>query len=269
MEKEVDVEVSANNGTYSVPALERTVKVLDALGRNPRGLSLPELASATGIPKSSLFRIVATLLRHSIVIKDKERQVYCLGMRLYEWGSMALDRLDFKTVVHPFLTRLASETGQSFYLAVLEDYEVILIDRADTPDIWRIVTRIGLRSPVHCTASGLALISEFSESQLNDLVKKKGLKKFTPKTIVTKEALIEKVKMVRKLGYAVADGDFKPDLFALAVPLKDHKGDIIASLMAGLHIETAHRDGKFVRSLINTLLNTGKEISRILGYKDN
>ncbi|MGC8654668.1 MAG: IclR family transcriptional regulator, partial [Candidatus Kryptoniota bacterium] len=267
MQKALDIEVDSKNGTYSVPALERTIKVLDTLGRHPRGLSLPELVSATGIPKSSLFRIIATLLRHSVVVKDKDRQVYCLGMRLYEWGSMALDRLDFKAVVHPFLTKLASETGQSFYLAVLEDYEVILIDRADTPDIWRIVTRIGLRSPVHCTASGLALISEFSEAQLDDLVQKKGLKKFTSKTIATKDELIEKLKRVRKLGYAVADGDFKPDLFALAVPLKNHNGEIIASLMAGLHIETAHRDGKFVRSLITTLLKTGREISRTLGYK--
>jgi len=256
---------SARN--YTVPAVQRTIIILDALSRNPRGMALAGLAAKTGIPKSSLFRILSTLVEYGLVLLDHDKQVYCLGMRLYEWGSLALDRLDFKAIAHPHLVQLAAETGQSFYLAVLEDHEVILVDRADTPDIWRIVTRIGLRSPVHCTASGLALISDFSDEQIEEIIAVKGLKRYTAKTITSKEGLLEKVREVRRKGYAIADGDYKNDLFAVAVPLRNHDGSIIASLMAGLHTETAHRDKELVRSVVRLVVDAGLEISRRLGYK--
>ncbi len=251
---------------YTVPAVDRTVQVLQALINHQRGASLAQLTVETGIPKSSLFRIITTLLHHQLVVEDPERQTFSLGMKLVEWGSAVLDRVDLKTLVHPYLVRLAAQTGHSFYLAILDDYEVILVDRADTPDIWRIVTRLGLRSPVHCTASGLAIIAEFSEAQLDEIVRRKGLTKFTSKTITTKRALVDKLAEVRKLGYAVANGDYKTDLFALAVGIRDHHGRIVGSLMTAIHPDVARSNKKQVKSLVEALIKLGAEISKLIGY---
>ncbi len=253
---------------YIVPAVDRTVKVLQALIHHPRGASLSQLTSETGIPKSSLFRILTTLHYHQLVVEDPERQTFSLGMKLVEWGSTVLDRLDLKTIVHPHLVKLAGLTGQSFYLAVVDDYEVILVDRADTPDIWRIVTRLGLRSPVHCTASGLAIIAGLSDTQLDEVVKRKGLPKFTSKTITTKKALVSKLEEVRKMGYAVANGDYKIDLYALAVGIRDHRGKVVASLMTALHSDIARSNKKLVKSLIDSLVQEGRDISKLIGYNN-
>lgn len=252
---------------YIVPAVDRTVKVLQSLVHHPRGISLAKLARETEIPKSSLFRILMTLQHHSLVSVDSERETFFLGMKLIEWGSATLERLDLKAVVHPYLGRMAAKTGQSFYLALLNDYEVLLVDRADTPDIWQIVTRLGLRSPVHCTASGLCMISELSDEQISEIVKKKGLPKFTPRTITTEKSLKRKLAEVRRLGYAVADGDFKPDLFALAVVLRDYQGKIVGSLMTALHSASARRSKRLVAFLVKILQEEGCDISKRLGYR--
>ncbi len=254
---------------YTVPAVERTVRVLQALIQHNRGASLTQLVNETGIPKSSLFRILVTLNQHQLVVEDPERQTFTLGMKLVEWGSAVLDRVDLKSVAHPHLVKMAAQTGQSFYLAVLDDYEVILVDRADTPDIWRIVTRLGLRSPVHCTASGLAIIAEVTEEQLDEMVKRKGLTRFTSKTITTKKGLSNKLAEIRRLGYACADGDFKTDLYALAVGIRDHRGKIVASLMTALHRDIARSNKKLVKSLIVALIQEGENISSTIGYAGN
>ena len=252
---------------YIVPAVDRTVKVLQALVQHPRGASLAKLTAETGIPKSSLFRILMTLQHYSLIVGDAERETYCLGMKLVEWGSAALDRLDLKAIVHPYLARLAAQTGYSFYLALLDEYEVILVDRADTPDIWRIVTRLGQRSPVHCTASGLSLIAELSDVQIDEIIKKKGLHKFTPKTITSRRALKKKLEEVRKFGYAIADRDYKPDLFAMAVGIRDHRGKVVASLMTALHSGSARSNKKLARSLAKVLQEGSCDISKHIGYR--
>ena len=252
---------------YIVPAVDRTVKVLQSLVHHPSGISLAKLAVETGIPKSSLFRILMTLRHHSLVTVDSERETFCLGIKLVEWGSATLERLDVKAVVHPYLVRLSAQTGQSFYLALLNDAEVLLVDRADTPDIWQIVTRLGLRSPVHCTASGLSMIAELPDEEINEMIEAKGLARFTPKTITTEKALKKKLAEVRRLGYAVADGDFKPDLYALAVGIRDYQGKIVASLMTALHSASARKSKKLVASLIKILQDEGYDISKRLGYR--
>ena len=154
---------------YTVPAIHRAIRVLEILAASHTGFSLAELARQTNIPKSSLFRILLTLEQSSVVLQDHARNVYTLGMKLIDWGNTALDKIDLKTVAHPHLMRLAHETRESFYLAILDDYEVIIIDRADTPEIWRMVTRLGQRSPVHVTATGQVILADMGPEAFDTL----------------------------------------------------------------------------------------------------
>ncbi|MBP1658675.1 MAG: transcriptional regulator, IclR family [Bacteroidetes bacterium] len=155
---------------YTVPAVHRAVQVLEILAGSHTGFSLADLSRQTGIPKSSLFRILLTLEKASIVHLDRARNIYNLGMKLIDWGNRALDKIDLKTITHPHLVRMAQETRESYYVAILDDYEVIIIDRADTPDIWSMVARLGARSPVHATASGQILIAEAPEDVVSTII---------------------------------------------------------------------------------------------------
>ena len=252
---------------YTVPSLHRAIQALDMLACSADGLSLAEMSKRLNTPKSTLFRIMVTLQDHSLVNQDRGRKVFSLGMKLVEWGHAALERVDLKQIAHPHLEQLANETRESFYLGVLDNLEVILIDRADTPEMWRIVARLGSRSPVHATATGQVLIAEATPEVIDRVIERTGLKKFTEKTIVNAAQLQKRLDLVRKQGFSITDAEYKPDLCAVAVPVRDHRGAVVASLMTALPSGQANKRKAHVRELISILQQKAEVISRELGHK--
>lgn len=252
---------------YTVPAVHRAVQVLEILAGSHTGFSLADLSRQTGIPKSSLFRILLTLEKASIVHLDRARNIYNLGMKLIDWGNRALDKIDLKTITHPHLVRMAQETRESYYVAILDDYEVIVIDRADTPEIWSMVARLGQRSPVHATASGQILVAEAPEEVVNTIIARKGLKRFTPRTLTSVARLKDRLKEVRRTGFTIADAEYKPDLCVIAVPIRDHHGKIQAALMTALQSERMRRNRALSGDIVEVLKRESAVISRELGYQ--
>jgi DNA-binding IclR family transcriptional regulator len=252
---------------YTVPAVQRAVDVLELLAGSHTGISLADLSRQTGFPKSSLFRILLTLEKASIVQLDRTRNIFTLGMKLIDWGNRALEKIDLKTVTHPHLVRMAHETRESYYVAILDEYEVIIIDRADTPEIWRMVARLGQRSPVHATASGQVLVAEFGDDALQAATQRSGLKRFTPQTITSLNRLKARLKEVRRDGFVVNDAEYKPDLCVIAVPLRDHYGKTVAALMTALQSERSRRNKTLVQAIVETLKREASVISREIGYQ--
>jgi IclR family acetate operon transcriptional repressor len=254
---------------YTVPAVDRAFRVLELLSASPHGLSLAQLASQTKVPKSTLFRILRTLLQHSIIVEDPDRKIFSLGMRLLGWGNAALARIDLKTLAHTHLVKLAHETRESFYLALLDHDEVILVDHVDTPEIWKMVTRLGHRSPFHCTATGLVLVAAMDDEATDAMINRHGLRRFTTTTITSVSKLKKRLKEVRELGYSIVDGEYKPDLCAVAVPIWDHSGKVVASLMTAIPSVRSSKDRKLVESLIGVLKREAELIAREIGYERN
>jgi len=252
---------------YTVPAVQRAVEVLELLAGSHTGISLADLSRQTGFPKSSLFRILLTLEKSSIVQLDRTRNIFTLGMKLIDWGNRALEKIDLKTVTHPHLMRMAHETRESYYVAILDDNEVIIVDRADTPEIWRMVARLGQRSPVHATASGQVLMAEAPDETLHAAIQRTGLKRFTPQTITSVARLKNRLKEVRKDGYVINDAEYKPDLCVIAAPLRDHYGKVVAALMTALQSERARRNKALVVSIVEILKREASVISKELGYQ--
>jgi len=253
---------------YKVPAIDRAVQILEILSESPNGISLAQLAHRTNIPKSTLFRILFTMQRYSIVSEDRERKVFSLGMKLIDWGNAALDKIDLKSIAHPHLVTLAYETKESFYLMVMDsnNKQIIIIDRVDTPEVWGIVARLGTSSPFHCTATGQVITAGMHEEELDQLIKTKGLKKYTSKTITSTVKLKKKLKQVREERFAICDREYKNDLIALAVPIFEHSGRVIASLMTAIQTNQVKNNRKKIDYLVKVLKREGEAISRKLGY---
>lgn len=252
---------------YTVPAIDRTVRLLEILSLSPQGRSLAQLAEELRVPKSTLFRILHTLQEHAVVVEDRERKLFSLGMKLLEWGHAALSRIDLKTIAHPHLQRLAHETRESFYLAILDQDDVIIIDHVDTPEVWKMVTRLGHRSPIHCTATGLVLAAGLDDGEMDGIIQRKGLRKFTDSTITSVARFKRRLAQIRKDGFSIVDGEYKADLCAIAVPIYDHNDSVVASLMTAIPSERYKKDKRNASRLIGILAQNGDLISRQLGHK--
>jgi IclR family KDG regulon transcriptional repressor len=251
---------------YTVPAVYRAIQVLEILAASHSGFSLADLSRQTGIPKSSLFRILLTLDHNSLVHFDEARSTYSLGFKLIDWGNRALDKIDLKTITHPHLLRLAHETKESYYVGVLDDLEVILIDRADTAEVWSMVARLGQRSPVHATAIGQVLVADLAPDVQDAVLSKIPLKRYTPATIISLPKLKKRLREVHDHGFSVADAEYKPDLCAIAAPIRDHHGRATAALMAAIHSDRARRNKSLVANSIEVLRREAEVISEQLGF---
>jgi IclR family transcriptional regulator, KDG regulon repressor len=253
---------------YIVPSVHRAIQVLEVLAASDEGISLADLSKRIGVPKSTLFRILTTLEHNSIVNHDEQRRKFTLGIKLLDWGNSALSRIDLKTVAHPHLVRMANETKESYYLAILDHHEVIIVDRVDTPEIWTMVARLGQRSPVHATASGQVLISDLKPDVLEKIIERSGLKKYTPKTITSLKKLKERLEQVKGEGFAVADAEYKPDLCALAAPIFDHHSRVAAALMMALSHDRIAKNKRLLDGMIDILKREAATISNEIGYQE-
>lgn len=256
---------SKSENKYVVPAVKRAIEILNLLEKSEKPLSLSEISKNFNYPRSSIFRILTTLENYGFVERDLANNTFTLGVRLSQLGIAKLNKLNLSYDSYKYLEELAKKTGENVYLAVLQNYRVVLIQRIDSPSMWSLVTQLGLRSPAHCTASGQVLISEMSDEELSELVKKVGLKKYTEKTITRLSELKLRLKKVREQGFAVVDREYNPELVAVAAPIRNAWGKIIAALLITLQ----YRGTKTVTrayELAKDLVEYAKRISKQMGY---
>jgi IclR family KDG regulon transcriptional repressor len=259
------LEEFSESKKYIVPAVKRAIEILNLLEKSDKPMGLSEIARYVNYPKSSIFRILITLEKYGFVERDAGNNTFTLGLRISQLGIAKLNKMNLGYDSYKYMEELAKKTGESVYLAVLHNYRVVLIQRVDSPSMWSLVTKLGLRSPVHCTASGQVLISEFSDEELRELVKKVGLKKYTEKTITRITELKQRLKKVREQGFSVVDREYNPDLVAVAAPIRNAWGKIIAALLITLQYQGSKTISR-AYELAEDLKIYAEKISKQLGY---
>lgn len=202
--------------------------VLDCLAaEEPLGPS--ELARRTGLGKSTVHSLLATLESLGAVRPDVNQGRFRLGLRLFELGTRVLEAQDPLHEAKGQLALLANETGETALLAVLDEKQVLYVDHADSPNAIRLVARRGRRAPLHATASGKVLLA-FADPGLLDEVARGPLERFMPKTICDEATLVTAIGEVRQRQYAVVHEERDPGLSSISVPVRDHSGTVIAAM---------------------------------------
>ncbi len=207
-----------------VEAVERAVAVLDTLAEAVE-LGTNEIARRTAINASSVSRLLATLQASGLVDQVDETGRYRLGLRLVELGNAALARLDLRELARPHLRALVEATGETATLSVPGEEFAITVDFVRSPASVQSVAQIGRPSVPHATAAGKVLLA-FSNVPLPTGV----LRAYTPNTIVSRPQLEREVTRVRSQGWAQAMREREEDLSAIAAPVRDAAGELVAVL---------------------------------------
>jgi DNA-binding IclR family transcriptional regulator len=254
-------------GHYTVPAVDRAITVLETLATSRLGVTLTELSAQTGIPKSTLFRILFTLEKSQYVEQDSEKKRFDLGLKVLELGHAKLEQIDLSAVAGKYLEGLAHEVEESVYLGVLDEGEVYLVQSVDSPTVWRMVTRLGHHYPAHCTALGQVLLADLQDEELDSLLRGRALQKFTPYTIVNKKKLRKRLGDVRKRGFSIVDREDHPELLSIASPVRNHTNRAVAGMMIALPTAKSN-DKERIIQLINSVKAASLALSRELGFQD-
>lgn len=216
--------------TRSVPALERGLLVLEYLAQSRRGVTLSQLTRKLQLPRSTSHALLLTYQRTGYVQRCEKTGRYCLGLRLQALANQALWGISLRSQAAPLLYQLMQETGLTVHLAVMEDGDVILIDRIEAPGAPHLATWVGKRMGLHCTALGKVLIAELPESVLDELIRKHGMMRHNENTIVSRRMLRLSCENVQRLGYATDDEEEEIGVRCIGAPVRNSAGEIIAAI---------------------------------------
>jgi IclR family acetate operon transcriptional repressor len=245
------------SGSRPVASVARAVALLDALAESPDGLGVNDLARRIGVNASTASRLLATLERGRLVQRSAGGP-YRLGLRLVALADGVLARLDVRELARPQLRELVAQTGETATLSVPAGGEAVTVDFVAAESSVVSVARLGRRSVGHATAVGKVALAFAAGPRGVD-----GLTRFTERTITDPDALAAEIAAVRARGWAEAAGEREPDLNAVAAPVFDRRGELVAVL--GLQGPAARLSERRRRAVRGALLAAADALSRSLG----
>ena len=252
-----------------VAAVQRAVAVLDALavgdadGNNPGQrhaleLGTNEIARRTGINASTVSRLLATLADAGLVEHVAGSGRYRLGLRLLQLGNAVLARLDLRELARPHLVALTEATGETATLSSPGEHEAVTVDYVQSPSFIQSVAQVGRPSAAHATAVGKVFLAHGGRLPEGELAA------FTARTIVDRAALEAEVEQVRRQGFATALGEREQELHAVAAPVLDGRGELVAIL--GVQGPASRFDAGRMRAAAEPLREHANAISTALGH---
>lgn len=207
-----------------IASVTRAVRVLEALADADDDLGTNEIARRTGINASSVSRLLATLAAAELVGQDDRTGRYRLGLRMLRFGTAVLARLDLREVARAHLRALTDVTGETATLSVSGGGAALTVDFVQSTASVQSVARLGRPSVAHATAVGKVMLA-FTDRRMDG-----PLTPFTPATITDPTRLRDEIASIRQQGWAEAVGEREADLHAVAVPVRNAAGDLLAIL---------------------------------------
>ncbi len=239
--------------TRQVAAVQRAVAILKELADARAELGTNEIARRTGINVSTISRLLATLVSGGLVEHVTATGRYRLGVGLVRLANAVPERLDVRSLARPHLEELARQVQETVTLSVPGGHEAITLDYVQSPLSVRSVAELGRASAAHATAVGKGLLA------YGGTVPAGPLRAFTERTIVDHDVLRAEVAQVRERGWGQALGEREEDLNAVAVPVLDPAGKLVAIL--GIQGPAVRFSPRVMRSAVELLVERAERIS--------
>jgi IclR family transcriptional regulator, acetate operon repressor len=210
-----------------VQSLERAFTLLELMAEDGGEVPLSRLAVGSGLPLSTIHRLVRTLVARGYVRQLPSRR-YVLGPRLIHLGESAERALG--TWALPHLTDLVDGTGETANMAMLDGDRVVYVAQVPSRHSMRMFTEVGRRVHLHCTGVGKALLAQLPRDTAREIVERAGMPSRTPRTITDPDELMAELDRISRQGYAVDDGEQEAGVRCVAVPVLGGPGQTALSV---------------------------------------
>lgn len=242
------------------PAL-RLFSLLEVIAGLDRPFGLQDVVERAGLPKPTVHRMLQQLEASGLLQREGDGRRYSSGVRLRRLAENLLLNSTHHGARHLVLRQLVEEVNESCNLTALAGGEVVYLDRVETAAPLRFYLHPGSRVPVHCSASGKILLSQFSPAQRGRLLAHAPLNIYTPKTLATAEQLEAELCRVRRDGYAIDDEEFLPGLVCVAVLVPSARGR--SNLCVAAQAPVMRLTAEKALSLLPALQRAAASIARI------
>ncbi|MRK00877.1 MULTISPECIES: IclR family transcriptional regulator [Aeromicrobium] len=263
MSNEATRPAGAKAVTSAVQSVDRALAILEILAHDGES-GVTDIAAQLEVHKSTAFRLIATLERRGLVEQNDDRGKYRLGVGILRLAGATTARLDVVQEARPLARALAAATRETVNIAVLSEGAALYLDQIAGGSSLQSHNWVGQRIPLHATANGKALLSGLDPAEIGAAVST-PLRAYTDTTVTTVKALLTDVAAVREAGYAIAMDELEHGLTAVAAPVRNAHGDVIASL--SVSGPTFRFDEERLSETVRSVVETAQEVSERLGWR--
>lgn len=250
---------------YIVPGLERGLRLLAEFSARDRVLSAADLSRRLDVPRSTVFRLLATLESTGYVERADGGREYRLGLAVLRLGFDYLASLELTELGGPLLNRLRDDIEYPCNIVVRDGRSVVYVAKAAASRPFASNVNVGARLPAHATVLGHVLLEDMDLEQLRSLYPEDRLQVYSDNTPRTVEALHTLVQQVRQRGYVLQEGFFEASISTIAAPVRDRTGKVAAAL--GATIPASRLQQEELDRMVGKVRETAGELSRLLGYR--
>ena len=243
--------------------LAKGLEVIRAFTRERPTLTLTQVAAAAGLPAATARRCLHTLEELGYVTRSD--RAFLLRPKVLELGAAYLESMNIESVTRNYLEDLARETGDSASLAVLDDTEIVYVARSSARTLLRLEAHVGSRLPAYPTSMGRVLLAGLSADRLAAYFERARIEALTAHTVTDPRRLRRLVEECRRSGYAAVEDELALGVVAVAVPVLDTAGRVVAALNSSGHTKRMTKT-QLVRERLPMLRETSERISRELAH---
>lgn len=245
----------------TLQTVERAFNILEILSEEANGLTATEIEKKLGLNKSTVHRLLMTLLSKGFIEKRENTNAYIIGLKMVELSSIRLNSIELKTEAVPYLRELAYKLNQPVQLAIYRDGDAVFIEKIEPINSIRVYSQIGKRIPVYCCSVGKAMLMKWSNDQIGQLLQDAKWVPYTSTTLQDADSVMREVEEARIKGYAIDNEEHEEGIFCIAAPIYDYRGDIIAA------ISTAGTNREFLTNEDATIIREVKETAANISYR--
>lgn len=249
---------------YSVKVLEKVVKILDLYTYTDTSFTLEQIARKTGLSKTTAFRILKTLEKHSIFRYNKVEEAYSLGLKLMELGGIVYSSLSIRNVASPYMDALSHSLKATILFGIIRDDHLMYLDKRESESIIRVSSYIGLKRPPYYGMLGMTLVAYMPEEEKGRLLQLYPPARITDRTITDVMELMRRFDQIKKLGYYIEREEIIDGVMGVGVPIRDFLGNVVAAL--GASMPEFQVTDKIIQRAIKELMAASKSISKELGH---
>ncbi|MFF2854680.1 IclR family transcriptional regulator [Peribacillus sp. NPDC058002] len=248
-----------------VKSVSRALDIITIVSLKKGGLGVTEISKQIDINKSSVYRILSTLVQYGYIEQDSETERYKLGYKFLEISSKLLESIDLRSEARQYLQELENTTNEVIHLVVYDQGEVVYIEKLEGNETLRMHSKVGKRAPMHCTSVGKAILAYLPSNVVLNILEQKGMPRHTDKTITNKDDFLQELIQVRIRGYALDLEENEYGITCIAVPIFDHSGKVIAAV--SISGPTMRMTDQRIDLLQIQMIQIGKKISTRLGFE--
>ncbi len=249
-----------------VQSVERTLNILEIVSNNIKGIGIKEISEATNLHKSTVHRLLQSLIHKEYVEQDEESGKYFITFKLYELGIKKLEDLDLVKIARPYVEELMKEVNEVVHLVVRDRNYIVYVDKVESNNTIRMVSTVGKRSPMYCSSVGKAILAFKNEEEVKKIWNDSDIKKYTDHTITDYDLFLKELEKIRTVGYSEDKEEYEVGVRCVGVPIFNIDGEVEYAI--SVSAPSSRITDENLESIANYTKLYASKISKKIGYKN-